>query len=223
MLLTSHTWRSIPTGGTVLVPVGSIEQHGPHLPLDTDTVIATTVCHQLAELVGATAAPAVAYGASGEHQAFAGTTSIGTQALATTLIELGRSLHEWAARVCFINGHGGNVPALQLAVSTLMAEGRHTHWVSCSVTGADAHAGHTETSLMLHLAPHRVRMSNAEPGNTGRLQDLLPSMKTAGVAAVSPNGVLGNPLTATAEAGQQILTDMVHTAAKQLTCEVSGG
>jgi creatinine amidohydrolase/Fe(II)-dependent formamide hydrolase-like protein len=75
------------TAATLVVPVGSVEQHGPHLPLSTDTKIAAAVADRLAGLV----APPVAFGASGEHEGFAGTVSIGTEALRSVLVEMGRS------------------------------------------------------------------------------------------------------------------------------------
>ena len=94
-------------------------------------------------------APAIAYGDSGEHQSFPGTISIGTDALSSLLLEYGRSATCWAPRLLFINGHGGNITALRRAVSLLRSEGRDAGWCPCTVAGADAHAGHTETSLLL--------------------------------------------------------------------------
>ncbi len=148
---------------TVVVPVGSLEQHGPHLPLDTDTTIADAVSRALPHVL---VAPPIAYGASGEHEGFPGTVSLGAEALETVLVEYGRSACRWADRVLFVNGHGGNGPALVKAVALLRYEARDVAWVPCAVPGADAHAGRTETSLLLHLSPGRVRLSRAEPGNT---------------------------------------------------------
>jgi len=195
----------------VIVALGSTEQHGPHLPLDTDTRIAAAVTGALArQLPGkCLVAPAIPYGASGEHQGFPGTISIGTEALTTVLIEYGRSASDWADRLVFVNGHGGNLDALRAAVPLLRAEGRDAGWCSCSVAGADAHAGHMETSVLLHLSPELVRTRDAAPGNTEPLADLLPRMRDGGVAAVSASGVLGDPTTATAAAGEVILADMV--------------
>ncbi|MET9080877.1 mycofactocin biosynthesis peptidyl-dipeptidase MftE [Streptomyces sp. NPDC004237] len=199
-------------GATVLVPVGSVEQHGPHLPLDTDTVIARAVAERLAPLVEGVVAPALTYGASGEHQHFPGTVSIGTDALVTTLVELGRSLSTWAGRVVFVNGHGGNLVALERAVALLRAEGRRAVWVPCAVAGADAHAGRTETSLMLFLDPSRVRLDRAEAGNTEPLGRLMPRLRTHGVGAVSANGVLGDPEGANAPEGDRLVQEMVRRA-----------
>ena len=109
------------TAPTLIVPVGSTEQHGPHLPLDTDTRIAVAVAHRAAADRGHLLAPAIAYGASGEHQGFPGTVSIGTAALRTVLVEYGRSACDWAGRLVFVNGHGGNTEALRDAVALLRA------------------------------------------------------------------------------------------------------
>nr|WP_218861355.1 mycofactocin biosynthesis peptidyl-dipeptidase MftE [Nocardioides panzhihuensis] len=203
-------------GGTVLVPVGSTEQHGPHLPLDVDTVIATAVADELAPLIGASVAPAVPIGASGEHQSFPGTISIGTAVLTSVLVELGRSLTTWAARVVLVNGHGGNLDAVTAAVTVLRAEGRKVAWVPCQVPYADPHAGLTETSLMLHLDPERVRLRQAVAGNTRPLRELLSQMCAGGVEAVSANGVLGDPTGASAEIGKRILAEMVFAAYDRL-------
>jgi mycofactocin precursor peptide peptidase len=202
----------------LIIPVGSTEQHGPHLPLDTDTRIATAVARgvtaRLADGSGDSqlrwvTAPAIAYGDSGEHQSFPGTISIGTDALSTLLVEYGRSATCWAQRLVFVNGHGGNITALRRAVSLLRSEGRDAGWSPCAVAGADAHAGHVETSLLLHISPADVLTDRWRAGNAAPLSDLLPSMRRGGVAAVSELGVLGDPTTATAAEGKRMLAEMV--------------
>jgi mycofactocin system creatininase family protein len=204
----------------LLVPVGSLEQHGPHLPLDTDTVIAVAVTNGVAaRLTDAWVAPPIAYGASGEHQSFAGTSSIGTEALQHLVVELVRSMRTWARRVVLINGHGGNVRALTNAVDRLVADGHDVAWVPCATEDGDAHAGFTETSLMLHLRPGSVRLDLAAPGSTAPLTEILPALVTGGVGAVSPNGVLGDPAGATADEGRRVLEAMVADVCRRLALE----
>ena len=200
--LAGATTREAARAGLVLVPVGSIEQHGPHLPLDTDTTIAVAVAEAVAqELPGAWVAPALSYGSSGEHQSFAGTASVGTEALTHVLVELTRSLRTWAERVVFVNAHGGNLTALRAS--------DEVEWVPCATEDVDLHAGFTETSLMLHLRPDAVRLDLAETGNTQPLSEILPAMMAGGVGAVSANGVLGDPTGASAAEGERVLKAMV--------------
>jgi len=201
---------------TVVIPVGSTEQHGPHLPLDTDTRIATAVVDAAVTDQGITAsggpimmAPAITYGASGEHEGFAGTVSIGTAALEYLLVEYGRSAANWAARLVFVNGHGGNVAALIAAVCRLRAESRDVAWCPCAARDGDAHAGHTETSVLLHISPALVCEDERRAGNRAPLAELMPTMRQGGVAAVSDLGVLGDPTTATVTEGERIFTEMV--------------
>ncbi|MCW0213873.1 MAG: mycofactocin biosynthesis peptidyl-dipeptidase MftE [Pseudonocardia sp.] len=204
------TWTDVRDGPprTLVVPVGSVEQHGPHLPLVTDVAIAEVVARGVvADDPSLVLAPAVPYGAAGEHEGFPGTVSIGHEALRLLLVELGRSACRWASRLVFVNGHGGNVASLVEAVTRLRYEGRDAAWVSCTAPGtrSDAHAGRTETSLMLAVAPAAVREDAAEPGTTTPLRELLPRMRADGVAAISPNGILGDPTGANAEEGRALL------------------
>ncbi len=219
MLLNTARWPEVEAGPRrlLVVPVGSLEQHGPHLPLDTDTRIAAAVAARVCAGRPETGlAPPVAIGASGEHADFPGTLSIGHVALSTLLVELGRhaSLH-WAAML-LVNGHGGNVAAIRDALATLRAEGRGCAvWhagvrpsmlASAGLTLApDAHAGRVETSIMLALAPGDVRLGLAAAGDTRPLDDILPAMRSGGVRAVSDNGVLGDPAGASAAEGEALL------------------
>jgi mycofactocin precursor peptide peptidase len=217
MSLGGHAWPEV-RAATVLVPVGACEQHGPHLPLDTDARIAVAVAHRAAAGDPAlVVAPPLTYGASGEHEGFPGTLSIGHEALRAVLVELGRSAARWAPRLVFVNGHGGNLPTVPDAVAQLRAEGRDAAWSPCVVAGGDAHAGRTETSLLLALDPAAVRADAAEPGATAPLADLLPALRRGGVAAVSPNGVLGDPTGATAEEGERLLAEMTGALRARLT------
>lgn len=210
--LGTATSPDVRRGSLVVVPVGSLEQHGPHLPLDTDTVIAQAVAACMAEHLGGWCAPAIAFGSSGEHQSFPGTTSIGTPTLELVVVELARSLTTWARRVVLVNGHGGNADALRSAVRRLVIERHDIDLVPCALLGMDGHAGRAETSLMLHLRPESVRLDLAEAGNTAPLETLMPHLHSGGVAAVSRNGVLGDPRGATAGQGERLFEELVAGA-----------
>lgn len=227
--LASTVWPDVPSDALVLVPVGSIEQHGPHLPLDTDSVIARAVAQRAADALPAgpggppLVAPTMVYGASGEHAGFPGTVSIGHEALRAVIVEMVRSLSLWAGRIVFVNGHGGNVSTLDTAISQMRTEGHDAAWTGCDISGGDAHAGRTETSVMLHLAPVRVRLDAAVAGDTRPLTALLPELMARGVRAVSPSGVLGDPAGASAEEGRRAVDTMVSAAVRRITAGAVDG
>ncbi|NKY24722.1 mycofactocin biosynthesis peptidyl-dipeptidase MftE [Nocardia gamkensis] len=187
------------------VAVGATEQHGPHLPLSTDTDVAAALCARLAAartdvLVG----PAIPYGASGEHAGFPGTLSIGQAALELLVVELCRSATDTFDRILLVNWHGGNIEPLRRAKDLLRTESRDVRVYLPRFDG-DPHAGRSETALQLALAPERVREDRATAGDTRPLTELLPLLRTGGVRAVSANGVLGDPAGATAAEGAALL------------------
>jgi creatinine amidohydrolase len=213
--LTSHTWTELPVDRppVICLPVGSCEQHGPHLPLDTDTVIAELLAERLAEQIdGIVVGPSLTVTASGEHAGFPGTLSIGTAALTTALVELVRSA-DWAGGVVLVNGHGGNRRAVDDAVGMLHAEGRDVLAWWPSVAGGDAHAGETETSILLAAAPGCVRDHAGVAGARAPLAELAGRLRHDGVRAVSATGVLGDPTTASPELGRRLLDALVEDLA----------
>jgi len=199
------------TAPIVLLALGSWEQHGAHLPFDTDTVIIEAVVDVAMRSVDPnnsqfSVVPTIGVTASDEHNGFAGTLSIGTNALSDAVVSIARSA-SWARGICIVNGHGGNSDALKLVHSALDYENiRHSIWSLPYYEGADMHAGHTETSLMLHLAPGIVRMDLAEVGAVGDSEILIERMRAGGIKEVSSNGVVGDPTNATAAHGATMLS-----------------
>jgi creatinine amidohydrolase len=213
MWLADLAWPEVAVraaGGAVLaVPLGSTEQHGPHLPLSTDTDIAVVLCQRLASArPGVLIAPPVAYGSSGEHDGFAGTLSIGQAAVEHLVLELGRSATKTFRHVLFVSAHGGNAQPVARAVERLRSRSRDVTLFQPRLDGSDAHAGHHETALQLAVSPGRVRMDRAVTGDTRALATLMPRLRADGVKAVSASGVLGDPTTATAAAGAALLDEL---------------
>ena len=195
----------------LVIPVGSWEQHGPHLPFDTDTRIAVALGSTLVQnLPDAHLGPPVTVSASGEHAGFPGTLSIGTEATAQVLIEIARSA-TWATGLVFVNGHGGNHDAVHLARRVCTDEQRPVlFWSPPLEDDRDTHAGHVETSVMLAIAPELVDTDQLELGCQIPLGELLPHMRISGVLGVSPNGILGDPRHANAVDGQRFFTTWSH-------------
>ncbi len=203
--LADLTWPDVPSGATLVLPLGATEQHGPHLPLCTDTLVAEAVASRLAEIVpGLIVAPTLPYGASGEHETFPGTVSLGTEALTMLLVEYGRSACRWADRLLLLTGHGGNAEALIAATAQLRAESRDVAYASAQPDGVDTHAGRTETSITFALQPDLVGPEQ-RPGATAPLAELLPRIRAGSARDVSPDGVLGDPTGASAAEGEYLL------------------
>jgi len=224
VLLADLAWPDItaldPGQQVALLPIGAIEQHGPHLPIDTDLRIAENVCLLASALTGAPVLPALAYGVSvGHTEKWPGTFSLGHQTFIDTLCQLAAWLQAtgWK-RVLFVNGHCGNDACLRVAVdrirstTSLLAAVRNTWQLTPGIAAAfsddaaDWHANCAETSVMLVLAPHTVRRD--------RLTAADDPDRTTGcvfphrVAHTSTNGVTGKPSAATPEQGLQLLTQM---------------
>jgi creatinine amidohydrolase len=214
MDLGGATWPEVEATGrshVLAVPLGSLEQHGPHLPLDTDTRIAVALTERLAAAVpGVAVGPALPYGASGEHAGFAGTLVVRHEVLAELVVELVRSARRSFGGVVVISAHGGNGEGLALAEERCRAEGDAVLVWTAVTQGGDAHAGRTETSMMLAIDQGSVRTGLAEAGCTEPLAAIMPRLRAEGVRPVSSNGVLGNPAGASAAEGRMLLDEMTR-------------
>jgi creatinine amidohydrolase len=189
---------------TLLIPLGATEQHGPHLPLQTDTLIAVALAERIAQArSGLIVGPALPYGASGEHAGFPGTLSLGQAALETAVVALVRSADHFD-EVILLSWHGGNAAPLARATARLRHDGRRVGVWEPSLPDGDAHAGRIETSLMLAIAPALVG-EQRPVGATQPLARLLPALRRDGVRAVSSSGVLGDARGASAAEGERLL------------------
>ena len=201
-----------------LIPVGATEQHGPHLPLATDSIIATALCELVSERCGAPVLPVISIGCSyGHGTVLPGTISHTPEQLAM----VARQYAEWAAasgltRLLYVNAHFGNAASLGIATDHLRLFRPDlrvgvVHWWSLDPTvaaesladGEDLHANRSETAVMLALAPELVRLDRiAAADDEDRTGDLVfrytaPSLST--------NGVTGRPSEATAGMGQKLV------------------
>jgi creatinine amidohydrolase len=218
------------TGSAVgLVPVGAVEQHGPHLPTGTDTIIATALCEQAAGRCDALALPAIPLGVSYGH----GTALPGTLSLTPNLlIGIVHQYARWAAvsglhRLLFINAHLGNSAALSVATDTIRLQAPQLRvgvidvWsIDAEVQawafsdGADMHANQAETSLMLAISPELVHLDElAEADDPDRTGELVFRYTAP---ALSHNGVTGRPSAATTEFGAQLLEHLVAAIADRV-------
>ncbi|MGH2778876.1 MAG: creatininase family protein [Actinomycetota bacterium] len=214
----------------VLIPLGALEQHGPHLPLGTDTVIAEAIAAGVAERVdGLVVGPCLPVGCSEHHLSFHGTASVPEAVVVGYIRSTALTLLGHGFRYVFVaSGHAGNIPAMNAAVASMPAEfagsvaafvdwpaqRRAMHeWAerSLGLPGAEvgSHSGHFETSIMLELDPSSVDMSAAPEGFIGRAEEASELMKTKGMAAVSEIGVVGDARSASSEAGARYLEILV--------------
>jgi creatinine amidohydrolase len=210
--------RDAGEGEVGLVPVGATEQHGPHLPTGTDTIIAEALCDAVSARTGAPVLPAIPVACSYGH----GTRLPGTLSLTPELLAaVARQYAEWAAtsgltKVVFVNSHFGNAAALGIATDHLRLFRPDLQAAVCNwwavdaevarqvaLDGDDVHANRAETSLMLAVAPalvDRERMATADdPDRTGDLVFRYTA------PALSTNGVTGRPSEATLELGEYLL------------------
>jgi len=242
VLLEEQTWPEVETAledgvRTAIVAVGSIEQHGPHLPLRMDTLAGDELSRRIAERLGdAFAAPTIRPGCSGHHMDFPGTITIPAETLMETIRGYCRSLDAHGfEHVVLVPTHGGNfaptntvAPEIAREIdANVIALADLDEYMGLLNEGLDAadveydepvsHAGATETSVVLAAEADLVRTDEYEPGHEGEVS--TARLLSDGFAAVTENGVLGNPTHATAEAGEEALALIAEEYAAQIRAE----
>jgi len=214
----------------IILPVGSTEQHGRHLPLGTDAMVPAELARRLGERTGVLAAPVLPYGMSLHHLGFPGSVSLRPETLAHVAEDILRSLYRHGFRRIFLlNGHGGNGASLQIALANVMGDlpdlaVKMRHWwrepalsqllqKAVGVPGA-RHADVGETAPMMALYPDLVQLERAQYSpDTGPVEVLTEHV----FRQRFPHGVIGaDPRLASAELGEQMLALVVDLYADQL-------
>ena len=210
--------------------MGSIEQHGPHLPLDTDAFDADYLAQRIAEACSdpkPLVLPLIPFGVSYEHDEFKGTVSISNDVLSRLVYDVGMSVAKNGInKLVIVNGHGGNNPALNYAAQMITRDAKIFVCVDTGETSDvdiyrmvetpnDVHAGEIETSTALAVRPHLVRMDKAAklvPSFSSRYLNFSTKRSVSWYAytkRISKSGVMGDPTKASAEKGERIWQMMI--------------
>ncbi|MEU9113215.1 creatininase family protein [Streptomyces sp. NPDC048483] len=213
-----------------LLPIGSFEQHGPFLPLTTDTVIACTLAEQIAAAHPVHLLPPLTLSCSHEHAAWPGTVSISARTLHAVVTDIADSLRRSGIHtLILVNGHGGNY-VLRNVVQESAGTGMRmalfpgsADWDAArrragaeTSTHSDMHAGEVETSILLHAHPDLVRPgyesteSEESAESADWIADERKHLLTLGMSAYTESGIIGRPSLASARKGQELLAGLVE-------------
>jgi creatinine amidohydrolase len=240
MLLKDLTWPDVKSLDfeklIVILPTGSFEQHGPHLPFTTDSDIVSAIAQRVEQAMAdrALLLPTLWPGHSTHHMHFPGTMDVPQMAYIQLITEMGKSMASMGAkRVFILNGHGGNETPLRAALRELKTAVPQTRFVFASYwtlaaktlrevreseLGGMGHACEMETSVMLHLHPERVKIERAvsdgppyaDPYRKADMQYARPVFFVNEFHEVTPSGVMGRPDLASAEKGRRFLDGIVE-------------
>ena len=208
-----------------IIPVGSLEQHGAHLPLSTDSIIAEYFARMVAEKIGAFVMPVFSYGVSFEHKPMFNV-SLRNSTLSTMICDACTSLAEMRIRhIIVVNGHHGNTGALQYISQELhnkIARNVNVHAIHYwQMMRRDFdHAGEVETSLVLAIAPELVHMNRAMPNSKKLSKSKAAYSSITNVPGSFPkitgNGVWGNPRKATSAKGENLIKEITSNLARTI-------
>lgn len=233
--------RAIDDGNdTIVIPFGSLEQHGGHLPIGTDAMLGDEFGRRIADHLNAFLVPTVRVGCADHHLPFAGTISVGKDTLRQVAVDYARSLavHGFR-RIVFVPTHGGNFQPLVEAVEQcrgiggaevvtvvsdfsrdVLRDGTVGVSMKFGITPEEsgAHAGEWETSIMLQLAPELVDMDAAAPGYVGDMAEGVQRVLRDGVSLdqLAANGVMGDPRKAQAERGLHYIEALTRVGLRVL-------
>ncbi len=210
-----------------VLPVGSFEQHGDHLPLVTDTIVASLIAQGIAETYNLRLLPPITISCSHEHEGFAGTVSISASTLMTIITDIRASLaRSGVERLVLVNGHGGNHVLANVTQEANVSGPRvllyplGDDWVAArtnagleSTWGGDMHGGEIETSILLHAYPDLVRESYRTADHEARDR---PDLLVTGLRGYTKTGIIGSPSLATAEKGRAVLDNLTALFADHL-------
>ena len=224
MLITAATSSDeAQRGATVaMLPVGSFEQHGDHLPLTTDTIVACVIANRLATTYNALLLPPVTISCSHEHEGFEGTVSISSRTLIAIIDDVQSSLARSGIKhLVLVNGHGGNYVLSNIAQEANVTEhrvalfpGREDFRVAreraemVTTTSEDMHGGEWETSILLHSYPHLVRSTYSQNDHDAPQR---PHLLITGIRAYATKGIIGRPSVASAAKGQAALDSLASS------------
>lgn len=233
----TNTWGDLAKGKfeLAIIPIGSMEQHGPHLPLATDFIIADTIAKKVGERLKAFVLPCLPFSCSQEHSDFPGTVWLRPATLAAVLKDLVESLYEHNIdQIAIINQHGGNhiikpvvlelnkqYPGLKLTAHKATPITPAVQKILSSMKNEEVHAGELETSLLEAIAPDLVRKDKAQNYVPKASFDYLEFFR---MKQLSPTGVWGNANLATRAKGEElweVMVEEVSSMVKEAMCRLS--
>lgn len=212
---------------TAILPIGSFEQHGPYLPLTTDTLVACAISQAIADSYPVLELSPLTITCSHEHKAWRGTVSISARTLYGVVSDIHQSLqHSGIENLVLVNAHGGNY-ILRNIVQEASVSGPHmalfpenTEWATARAAASmttnnheDMHAGELETSILLHAYPEVIRAGYEAADHVA---DHRAGLLTLGMEHYTASGIIGRPSLASATKGKAVLANLVNSFANCL-------